>query len=111
MFPSRAHRLIGYHRGVPLGWCDRPFGQSSPDVLTANIITYCGFSHKGGAFELFQPSLVRLRPAFGYRAEAVVRAGDLPEDRAGMPFEMAKVTATAITLVWNFLSKKLTIFR
>ena len=41
MFPLRAHRLFGYHRGVPLGWCDRPCGQSSPDVLTADIIPYC----------------------------------------------------------------------
>ena len=57
------------------------------------------------------PRLDRLDPAFRDCVKAVVRAGDLPEDRAGMPFEMAKVTATAITLVWNFLSKKLTIFR
>ena len=33
------------------------------------------------------------------------------QNRLGFRFETAKVTATAITLVWNFLSKKLTIFR
>ncbi|MBR4614341.1 MAG: GtrA family protein [Kiritimatiellae bacterium] len=33
------------------------------------------------------------------------------QNRLGFRFETAKPTATALTLIWNFLSKKLTIFR
>ena len=52
MFPFRAHRLFGYHRGVPLGWCDKLFCLSTLDVLMARIISYCAPTARG-AFQLF----------------------------------------------------------
>ena len=48
----------GNHRGVSLGWCDLPFGSSTPDVLTKNIVSKPCVGLQGGRFDIIFACLV-----------------------------------------------------